>query len=146
MLKAVYNNPYRQFGVYSNSSKKEQLANKARMQAFLRVKKSISLPLDLLNVLPVGIRTLDTIERADAELSLPVERIKHAQFWFVKKTPIDTIAFNHLFKGEIDAAMMMWYKVRNISSLQNLFVCYLIKEDYERAIAECAVPLYEIRL
>lgn len=143
MLKAVYNNPYRQFGVYSNSSKKEQLANKARMQAFLRVKKSISLPLDLLNVLPVGIRTLDTIERADAELSLPVERIKHAQFWFVKKTPIDTIAFNHLFKGEIDAAMMMWYKVRNISSLQNLFVCYLIKEDYERAIAECAVPLYD---
>ena len=30
-----------------------------------------------------------------------------------------------------------------MSFLQNLFVCYLIKGDYESAIIKCAIPLYE---
>jgi hypothetical protein len=36
----------------------------------------------------------------------------------------------------------MWKKSNSLYSLQNLFVCYLIKGEYESAITEFAIPLY----
>lgn len=142
MLKAILNNPYRILGVYSNSPKKEQIANKGKMQAFLRVKKSMPFPLDLKGILPEVNRTQEAVDYADSELALSTGQIKHAQFWFVNKTPIDGIAFNHLLGGNMDSAIEMWKKSSNMSSLQNLFICYLIKEDYRTAIIDCAIPLY----
>lgn len=142
MLKAILNNPYRILGVYSNSPKKEQIANKGKMQAFLRVKKSMPFPLDLKGILPEVNRTQEAVDYADSELALSTGQIKHAQFWFVNKTPIDGIAFNHLLGGNMDSAIQMWKKSSNMSSLQNLFICYLIKEDYRTAIIDCAIPLY----
>lgn len=142
MLRAILNNPYRILGVYSNSPKKEQIANKGKMQAFLRVKKSMPFPLDLKGILPEISRTQEAVDYADSELALSSGQIKHAQFWFVNKTPIDGIAFNHLLGGNIESAIEMWKKSTNMSSLQNLFICYLIKEDYKTAIIEYAIPLY----
>ena len=142
MLKAIVNNPYRILGVYSNSPKREQVANKGKMQAFLRVKKSMPFKLDLQGILPDVQRTQELVDYADSELALSAGQIKHAQFWFINKTPIDGIAFNHLTEGNIDTAMEMWRKTKNLSSLQNLFVCYLIKGDYKTALTDCAVPLY----
>lgn len=142
MLRAIINNPYRILGVYSNSPKKELIANKGKMQAFLRVKKSMPFPLDLRGILPEVYRTQETVDMADSELVLSAERIKHAQFWFINKTPIDDIAFNHLTSGNIESAINLWKKTTNMSSLQNLFVCSLIKENYTLAIANYAIPLY----
>ena len=142
MLKAIIYNPYRILGVYSNSPKKEQIANKGKMQAFLRVNKSMPFPLDLKGILPEVTRTQDAVDTADSELALSSEQIKHAQFWFANKTPIDKIAFNHLLGGDMESAIKIWKKSVNMSSLQNLFVCYLIKEDYKTAIVDCAIPLY----
>lgn len=142
MLKAITNNPYRLLGVYSNSPKKEQIANKGKMQAFLRVKKTMPFPLDLKGILPEVSRTQEAIDAADSELALSSGQIKHAQFWFVNKTPVDGIAFNHLLGGNIDSAIEMWRKATNMSSLQNLFVCFLIKQDYKTAIVDYAIPLY----
>ena len=42
MINAITNNPYRILGVYSNSPKKEQIANQAKIKAFLRVNKNVS--------------------------------------------------------------------------------------------------------
>lgn len=142
MLKAILNNPYRILGVYSNSPKKEQVANKGKMQAFLRVKKTMPFKLDLQGLLPEVLRTQELVDYADSELALSVGQIKHAQFWFINKTTIDGIAFNHLIDGHIESAIEFWKKSLNLSSLQNLFVCYLIKEDYEAAL-NIAVNLYK---
>ena len=142
MIKAITNNPYRILGVYSNSPKREQIANKGKMQAFLRVNKSMPFPLDLKGILPTIDRTQSLIEYADSELALGAGQIKHAQFWFINKTPIDNVAFNHLVAGDIDVAMDLWKKSNNLYSLQNLFVCSLIKGEYESAITEYAIPLY----
>ena len=101
ILKAILNNPYRILGVYSNSPKKEQIANKGKIQAFLRVKKSMPFPLDLKGILPEVYRTQEVVDNADSELALSTGQIKHAQFWFVNKTPIDGIAFNHLLDGNL---------------------------------------------
>ena len=118
MLKAILNNPYRILGVYSNSPKKEQVANKGKMQAFLRVKKSMPFKLDLKDILPEVQRTQELVDYADSELALSTSQIKHAQFWFINKTPIDGIAFNHLTGGNIDTAIDFWRKSPNLSSFK----------------------------
>ncbi len=47
---------------------------------------------------------------AEAQLTLPKDQLLYAQFWFVKATHLDEVAFNHLFAGEIDKAEEIWQK------------------------------------
>ena len=137
----LQNNPYRLLGAYANSPTKERLANLNRMKAFLKVGKHVSFPLDLSeDLLPVN-RTESVVADADAKLTLPKDQILYAQFWFIKMTPLDDVAFNHLIAGEIDKAEEIWQKRECASSLQNRIVCALIFDDYACAIA-CAEILY----
>ena len=78
---------------------------------------------------------------AEAQLTLPKDQLLYAQFWFVKATHLDEVAFNHLFAGEIDKAEEIWQKKDTASSLQNRIVCALMREDYRSAIT-CAESLY----
>lgn len=142
MLKAIQNNPFRVLGVYANSPKRDIVSNKGRMSAFLNVGREVTFPLDLQGILPTIQRDADIVANADSELSLPAGQLKHGQFWFVKTTPIDDIAFNHLQNGNIDNAIEMWGKRQCMSSLQNRVVVYLIKEEYRQAIS-CAQELYD---
>ena len=77
-------------------------------------------------------------------LSLPNERLHHAQFWFLRLTPLDTIACKHLEAGNLPTALELWGKQDNVSSLQNRLVCALILQDFARAIryAESLYPQY----
>ena len=133
-MNILQNNPYRQLGVYSNSPTKERLANHNRMKAFLKVGKSVSFPLDVPQYLSSINRTEASAADAEAKLTLPKDQILHAQFWFIKTTPLDEVAFNHLFAGEIDKAEEIWRKRESVSSLQNLIVCALIRKNYDCAI------------
>lgn len=142
MLKAIQNNPFRVLGVYANSPKRDIVSNKGRISAFLNVGREVSFPLDLQGIFPTIQRDADIVANADSELSLPAGQLKHGQFWFVKTTPIDDIAFNHLLNGNIDNAIEMWGKRQCMSSLQNRVVAYLIKEEYRQAIS-CAQELYD---
>lgn len=127
-MKILDDNPYRILGVYSNSSTKDRLANFRRMEAFLKVGKPVSCPLDLPpHLLPLVGRTESVVADADARLSLPKDQIRYAQFWFMKVTPLDDVAFNHLMAGDIDKAIDIWSKKGDVSSLQNLVVCHLIR-------------------
>ena len=135
-------NPYRILGVYSNSSKRDIVSNKGRATAFLKVNRPVEYPLDLKGVLPPITRTLDSINEAEAHLTIAKEQIKYAQFWFIKITPIDDIAFNHLMAGNMDGAKEMWSKQDSVSSLQNKIVCYLIENKPWLAI-KTAEKLYE---
>ena len=140
-MNILQNNPYRQLGVYSNSSTKERLANHNRMKAFLKVGKSVSFPLDVPQYLSSINRTEASAADAEAKLTLPKDQILHAQFWFIKTTPLDEVAFNHLFAGEIDKAEEIWQKRECLSALQNRIVCALIRNRYDSAI-KCAEVLY----
>lgn len=140
-MKIIENNPYRQLGVYANSPIRERVANHNKLQAFLKVGKQVDFPLDLSHYLPPIHRTSETIAQADANLVLPKERLKYAQFWFVKVTPLDDIAFNHLLAGNMDAAIDIWKKKDCMSSLQNRMVCALLEKDYETVLS-CAEQFY----
>ena len=141
-MNILRNNPYRLLGVYSNSPTKERLANHNRMKAFLKVGKPVSFPLDLPQYLSAIKRTETSVMDAEAQLTLPKDQLLSAQFWFVKATRLDEVAFNHLFAGEIDKAEEIWQKKDTASSLQNRIVCALMREDYRSAIT-CAETLYE---
>lgn len=134
-MNILQNNPYRLLGVYSNSPTKERLANHNRMKAFLKVGKSVSFPLDLSQYLASIERTETSVADAEAALTLPKDQILHAQFWFIKTTPLDEVAFNHLFAGEIDKAEEIWQKRECASSLQNRIVCSLMCGKYARAVS-----------
>ena len=140
-MNILRNNPYRLLGVYSNSPTKERLANHNRMKAFLKVGKTVSFPLDLPQYLSTIKRTEVSVMDAEAQLTLPKDQLLYAQFWFVKATHLDEVAFNHLFAGEIDKAEEIWQKKDTASSLQNRIVCALMSEDYRSAIT-CAETLY----
>ena len=135
IMKILQNNPYRLLGVYANSPTKERLANHNRMKAFLKVGKPVSFPLDLSQYLSSINRSEASVADAEAKLTLPKDQILHAQFWFIKTTPLDEVAFNHLFAGEIDKAEEIWQKRECASSLQNLIVCALMCGKYAGAIS-----------
>ncbi len=140
-MNVVEKNPYRYLGVYSNSPTKERVANQGKMNAFLKVGKPVSFPLDLPNLLSPIERTEENVADAVSKLTLPADQLKYAQFWWMKVTDIDSIAFNHLLSGNIDVAKSVWEKKDDASSLQNRIVLALIQQDYATAIS-CAENLY----
>lgn len=141
MLDIIQNNPYRVLGLYANSPTKERVANFNRLKAFVSVGKSMTFPLDLPSLLPSLARVTETLTEADARLALPREQLHYAQFWFLKVSPVDDIALNHLMEGNMANAVAIWEKKEDVSSLQNRMVCALIREDYGAALA-CADKLY----
>ena len=142
MNELIAYNPYRLLGVYSNSPTREKMANIAKLKAFLKVRKIVSFPLDLPGILPAISRTEEMVAAAETKLALPADQLKYAQFWFIKDTPLDDVAFNHLFGGDMSKAIEIWNKKDNASSLQNRIVCALIKNDYSTACSY-AQKLYE---
>ena len=140
-MNLLQHNPYRLLGVYSNSPTKERLANHNRMKAFLKVGKPVPFPLDLTQYLGPINRTETSAADAEAALTLPKDQIQYAQFWFVKVTPLDDVAFKNLISGKISKAEEIWQKKESASSLQNRIVSALIREDYDCAIT-CAETLY----
>ena len=140
-MNVLKNNPYRLLGVYTNSPTKERLANHNRMKAFLKVGKSVSFSLDLPQYLQPIDRTDTLVADADAKLALPKDQMFYALFWFIKTTPVDDIAFNHLIAGERSKAEEIWQKKETLSSLQNRIVCALMCDDYKQALS-CAETLY----
>ena len=142
VLDIILYNPHRILGVYTNTHRKDILSNKGKATAFLTVGRPVEYPLDLNGILPPLKRTLETMDAADAHLSVAKEQIKYAQFWFMRSTMLDDIAYNHLLAGDINGALGIWSKQDDLSSLQNKLVCELIGNNYSLAI-RTAEKLYD---
>ena len=124
-------NPYRILGVYSNSPKKDVLSNLNKMKAFLKVGKAVSFPLDLPQFLPSIERDEVIVSSAQTSIELPMDQIRHSLFWFMKATPLDDIALNHLLSGNMVQAKEIWNKKDTVSSLLNLMACAVIEGDLD---------------
>ena len=86
------------------------------MKAFLKVGKSVSFSLDLPQYLQPINRTETLVADADAKLALPKDQMFYALFWFIKTTPLDDIAFNHLIAGRTQQGG------RNLAKERNSFI------------------------
>ena len=120
--------------MFANSKTKERVANINRIKAFIKVNKNTEFPLDLKIVLPEINRSLEDVNNAEANLTLPNDQVKYAQFWFINETSFDEIAFNHLYAGDITKALEIWSKKDNLSSLHNRIVIFLANNDFQKAI------------
>ena len=130
----IMQNPHRILGVYANSPRRDIVANKTKASRFVQVGRTIVFPLDLNEFLSPIVRTNDLLKEAEAHLAVAKEQIEHAQFWFLKMTPLDDIAFNHLFVGNMEQALAIWAKQDNLSSLQNRMICSFIKCELKHAL------------
>lgn len=133
-MKVIHENPYRLLGVYANSPAKERVANMNRLKRYMQVGKQMSFPLDLPGIMGDAARTDESIAEANSRLTLPKDQFHYAQFWFVKLTPLDDIAFNHLASGDTAKAIEIWGKKASASSYQNIITCSLARRDYATAI------------
>lgn len=111
------------------------------MKAFLKVGKPVSFPLDLPVLFSAIVRSVEAVEKAEAQLALPIDQIRYAQFWWMKVSAIDAVAFDHLLQGNTEMAESIWKKKNTLSSLQNRFVLAASRNNWIEAIA-CAEELY----
>lgn len=89
-MRLLQDNPYRLLGVYANSPIKERLANKNKLRAFIKIGKNVTFPLDLPQYFPSVNRTEENIAEAETKLTLPVDQMRYAQFWFIRKRHLMT--------------------------------------------------------
>ena len=135
----VLNNPFRVLGVYANSSQREIVASISKDTKFLEVGRDVDYPLDLLNVKDFEVNSkishsLEDLNNASAVLSNSEERLKYAQFWFLRMTPLDDEAFELLFEGRPTQALNVWNREDNLSSLQNRMIIFLLKGKIKYAL------------
>ena len=135
----ILDNPFRVLGVYANSSYREIVASISKATKFLEVGKQVDYPLDLPMVKDMNVESnlshsLEDLDNALALLSNSEERLKYAQFWFLRMTPLDDEAFDVLFVGEQNNALSIWNREDNLSSLHNQVIIYLWKCDFKSAL------------
>lgn len=143
ILPIIQNNPYRLIGVYVNAPVKERVANNSRLNAYLKIGKSVSFPADLSNLLPILVRTTDSIEQANAQINLLQNQVRYALFWFINGSPIDGIALSHLQNGNIDKAKELFGKKETFSSLQNRGILSFIEGNEGDAISNITKMIHD---
>ncbi len=144
----ILDNPFRVLGVYANSSYREIVASVSKATKFMEVGRKVDYPLDLLMVKNLNVESNLTHSLADLDNALALisnseERLKYAQFWFLRMTPLDDEAFEYLFTGDYDLALSVWYSEENLSSLQNRIIISLWKGDFKSALQD-AEKLYNL--
>ena len=135
----ILDNPFRVLGVYANSLYREIVASISKATKFLEVGKKIDYPLDLPRVKNLKVKSklshsLEDLDNALAMISNSEERLKYAQFWFLRMTSLDDEAFDVLFSGKPNHALSVWNREDNLSSLQNRVIIYLWKCDFKSAL------------
>ena len=115
------------------------MASVSKATKFMEVGRTVDYPLDLPMVKNLNVKSSLTHSLADLDNALAVisnseERLKYAQFWFLRMTPLDDEAFEYLFAGDSDVALLVWYSEENLSSLQNRIIISLWKGDFKSAL------------
>lgn len=129
-MNCIANNPYRIFGVWVNASQKERLANQNRINAFLKIGKTVSFPNDLTDLIGESpARSIDSVNSANIAINLDKDRLKHALFWFINTSPFDEMALKYLQQGNSDKAKEIFTKNNTTSSLLNLGVLAFIENN-----------------
>ena len=135
----ILNNPFRVLGVYANSSQREIVASISKATKFMDVEHKLDYPLDFKNVMSLRhlsnvSHELEDLNHASAVLSNSEERLKYAQFWFLRMTPLDDEAFELLFTGKVNQTLTVWNREDNLSSLQNRMIIFLLKGKIKYAL------------
>ena len=71
-------------------------------------------------------RSPERVQQALSELTLPVDQLRLALFWFVKATPADDVALGAVAAGDLNRAIEVLMPVQKLSAYHNLVVLNLL--------------------
>ena len=137
----IRDNPLRILGVFSNTPRKEIVANLGKLRAFAKTGKIISFETDYTALLGPVNRSIDKIEKANNNISLPKDKLQAGIFWFMQHTENDKLALDCLKTGDTNKAMAIFQKKSNYSGVINMAVLALIIERWDIAIYSYAYLL-----
>lgn len=137
----ITENPLRILGVYSDTPKKEIVANLGKMRAFAKTGKALSFDSDFTSLLGPVNRSLETIEKANNDISLPKDKLQAGLFWFMQHTDNDKLAMERLKAGNADEAMTIIQKKGNYSGVVNMAVLALVLKRWDIALYSYAYLL-----
>lgn len=145
-MNLIEQNPYRVLGVLTNSSTKEIAANYSKIKAFVKVGRSISFENDLSSVLRPVIRSEESLLQAYNAISVPKGRLYECLFWFMQLTDSDTVAFNHLKRGNINKAIEVFENNKTVSSIINLAVLNFILKNWTLSLFYYSLIICDVDL
>lgn len=145
-LSLVVDNPFRVLGVYSNSPVKDRLANKNRMNAFLRVGKTVSFPIDLTSLVGAPARSVDSLSHAESQINLTEDSLRHSLFWFINADTVDAIALGNLQSGNVAKAREILEKRKTFSTAVNLAVLDFVEGNVESGVARIFSMIHDDEL
>ena len=126
----IKQNPYRVLGLFANSSERELQKQIAVIRRFSEVGKSKSFESDFDFIGDVP-RSSEDVQQATGEIEQAHKKIRYANFWFVRVSKFDEIAFNNLKDGNHEKAIEVWNRalqssvtVKNYSAYHNISTLY----------------------
>lgn len=137
----ITENPLRILGVYSDTPKKEIVANLGKLRAFAKTGKTLSFDSDFTSLLGPVNRSLETIEKANNDISLPKDKLQAGMFWFMQHTDNDKLAMERLKAGDPNTAMTIMQKKSNYSGVVNMAVLALVSKKWDIALYSYAYLL-----
>lgn len=133
-LKVLSDNPFRILGVYSNARPAEIVLNCDDMEAYISIGQAIGFDLDLNNLMPNVVRSMDSVDNAKKRINRSENKLKYALFWFFKDSSA-THAINHLKNGDFDSANSIFEMEDTFSAQINKAVVAMVQDDLGSAIS-----------
>ena len=137
----ISENPLRVLGVYSDTPKKEIVANLGKLRAFAKTGKYLSFDSDFTSLLGPIDRTIEKIEKANNDISLPKDKLHAGMFWFMQHTDNDKAALNCLKTGNTDETFAIIKRKGNFSGVINMAVLALVLKRWDIALYSYAYLL-----
>ena len=137
----IKDNPLRILGVFSDTPKKEIVANLGKLRAFAKTGRVLSFDSDFATLLGPINRTTELIEKANNDISLPKDKLQAGLFWFMQHTDNDKTALDYLKSGNPPKALKIIQKKGNYSGIINMAVLALILERWDLALYSYAYLL-----
>ena len=145
MLDLIRNNPYRRLGVLANSPTRKRSSNLNHFRAFARVGRTCTSEVDYGAVIgDLPCRSEESLEKAQRELNLPVDSLKHALFWLACDGELDKAVMKKLAEGDLERAQSIATLDDNWTTLLNLHTTSLMADNMRDA-AVAVVKLCELR-
>ncbi|MBP6068357.1 MAG: hypothetical protein KA519_09850 [Bacteroides sp.] len=138
-MQKVTNNPYRIAGILANSSGKDILKQKSKIDRFSEVGKEITSEYDF-SFFPQLQRNNNIVAKAFSDIQQNQDRIIHSLFWFINTNTIDDTAIQYLISGNKEKAFEIWEKIteekeinsKNFSAFNNIGTLYLLNESRDQ--------------
>ncbi len=111
-MELIRQNPYHVIGILAGANQRTIAKQKAKINAFQKVGKSIEFDTDL-EFTGNPDRSNTAIEKAFANIEINQNKLFNALFWFVSHNHLDETALTYLQSGDLKKAEDIWQKITN---------------------------------